>query len=87
MQKSKDIIMISETDSEYIDKIILILNDDKKRIAPEELLLSHAEKIICEYEKKHNSKTNNSVFKIVMFSTLCFLISVATCFLGMHLFY
>jgi len=87
MNKQKDVIMISDTDSEYIDKIILILNDNKKRIVPEELLLNQAEKIIYEYENKNKKQGNFSFLKIALFACACFFISFATCFLSMHLFY
>lgn len=86
MNKSKDVVMISDTDSEYIDKIILILNDNKKRIVSEEILLKQAEKIIYEYENKGKKKETSPVLKIVFLISACFLISLVTCFLSMQLF-
>lgn len=86
MNKDKDVIMISNTDSEYIDKIILILNDNKKRVASEELLIKQAEKIIYEYENK-NKKNNSHLFKKILFFLCSALISVVTFVVGMRLFY
>lgn len=81
MNKDKDVIMISNTDSEYIDKIILILNDNKKRVASEELLIKQAEKIIYEYENK-NKKNNSPLFKKILFFLCSALISVITCIIA-----
>lgn len=85
MNKDKDVIMISDTDSEYIDKIILILNDNKKRVVSEELLIKQAEKIIYEYENRN--KKDNSSFKKIIFFLCSALIPVVTCLVGMRLFY
>ncbi|MBE7029393.1 MAG: hypothetical protein IKZ35_02415 [Clostridia bacterium] len=86
MNTNNDIIMINNTDSEYIDKVILILNGNKKRIVPEELLLKQAEKIIYEYENKNVKKRSYSLLKISGFILGCIAISIITCFVGMHLF-
>ena len=87
MNKNKDIIMISDTDSEYIDKVILILNDNKKRVVSNELLINQAEKIIYEYENKNKKKTTNSALTVLFVVLGCMLISMVTSFLGMRLFY
>lgn len=87
MNKDKDVIMISNTDSEYIDKIILILNDNKKRVVPEELLIKQAEKIIYEYENKNKKNNSSFLFKKILFFLCSALISVFTCLVGMRLFY
>ncbi len=86
MNTNNDIIMINNTDSEYIDKVILILNGNKKRIVPEELLLKQAEKIIYEYENKNVKKRSYSLLKISGFILGCIAISIITCFVGMRLF-
>ena len=85
MNKNNDVIMISETDSEYIDKIILIINKDKKRAAPRELLIKQAEKIICEYENKCTPR-KISFLKIIFLILTCAISSFIACFLGIHLF-
>ena len=85
MNKNNDVIMISETDSEYIEKIILIINKDKKRAAPRELLIKQAEKIICEYEKKSTPK-KNSLLKAFFLILTCAISSFIACFLGIRLF-
>ena len=87
MNKNNEVIMISETDSEYIDKIILIINKDKKRAAPRELLIKQAEKIIYEYENRHFSKNTNKLIKTVFSIILCVTVSLIACFLGIRLFY
>ncbi len=62
MFKNDDIILIKETNSEYIDKIIVILNDRKKDIMPRDIIVKQAENIIFEYQqKKPNEK--KSLFK------------------------
>ncbi len=87
MYKNNEVIMISETDSEYIDKIILIINKDKKRAAPRELLIKQAEKIIYEYENKRFSKNTKGLLKTVFSIILCVTASLIACFLGIRLFY
>ncbi len=87
MNKNNEVIMISETDSEYIDKIILIINKDKKRAAPRELLIKQAEKIIYEYENRHFSKNTNKLIKTAFSVILCVTVSLIACFLGIRLFY
>ncbi len=82
MNKDKDVIMISNTDSEYIDKIILILNDNKKRVVSEELLIKQAEKIIYEYENKNKKNNSSFLFKKILFFLCSALISVITCFIA-----
>lgn len=85
MNKSKDIIMISDTDSEYIDKIILILNN-KKKIVKEDQLIKQAEKIIFEYENKNHKKSDSNIFKIILILSACVILSIITCFVSMQLF-
>ncbi|MBE7020709.1 MAG: hypothetical protein E7411_04670 [Ruminococcaceae bacterium] len=87
MKINDEIIMISETDSEYIDKIILIINKDKKRAAPKELLIKQAEKIIYEYENRLPDRKKNNLFKLFFSVLACITASLIACFLGIHLFY
>ncbi len=87
MNKDNEVIMISETDSEYIDKIILIINKDKKRAAPRELLIKQAEKIIYEYESKSLNRNKSNFLKTLFSVLICVTASLIACFLGIRLFY
>lgn len=86
MNRNKDIILISDTESEYIDKIIVILNENKKRILPEEVIIKQAEKIIYEYENSNCRKSPRALIKYLLLLSACLAISLIGCFAGMHLF-
>lgn len=87
MYKNNDVILIKDTQSEYIDKIIVILNDRKKDMIPQEIIIKQAENIIFEYERTNykNSVSSPSKNKLVLLLSACFLILVSL-ILGMHLF-
>jgi len=75
MHKNNDIILISETHSEYIDKIIVILNDRKKDLIPKDIIIKQAENIIFEYQKKgfNGSKSSVKSAKLFFFASVCFM--------------
>lgn len=75
MHKNNDVILIKETHSEYIDKIIVILNDKKKNMIPEDIIIKQAENIIFEYQKKGftGSKPSKSL-KLFFFASVCFML-------------
>ena len=76
MYKNDDIILIKDTKSEYIDKIIVILNDKKKNMIPKEIIIKQAENIIFEYERTNYSSSSSSPskFKLIFFLSACFLV-------------
>lgn len=88
MYKNNDIILIKETNYEHIDKIIIILNDNKKALVPEDMIIKQAENIIFEYERNNYNPKKGSLknTKLIMFSAACFMFASGLFILGMHLF-
>ena len=67
MFKNDDIILIKETNSEYIDKIIVILNDRKKDIMPRDIIIKQAENIIYEYQQKNPNEKKSPLKRETVF--------------------
>lgn len=72
MRKENDIIYISEPSSEYIDKIIIILNKRNMNVLPEEKIIEQAEKIVYEYTLKEENKDKKTGRKFLYFGFFSF---------------
>ena len=89
MFKNDDIILIKETNSEYIDKIIVILNDRKKDIMPRDIIVKQAENIIFEYQQKNPNEKKSLLKRETLFlisSTVILLASLIYFISGMQIF-
>lgn len=74
MKKENDIIFISEPSSEYIDKIIIILNKRNMNVLSEEKIIEQAEKIVYEYTIKEEQKEKKKGKKILYYGIFSFLL-------------
>ena len=74
MKKENDIIFISEPSSEYIDKIIIILNKRNMNVLSEEKIIEQTEKIVYEYTIKEEQKEKKKGKKILYYGIFSFLL-------------
>ena len=74
MFSNKDVLMIKNINSEYIDKIIVILNKECKNKIVEEDVICQAQRIVDEYSDKITAlkfiKFKKMIYNIILFAMI-----------------